>query len=89
MKSRWFSKRNEMPEELVDMPKENSDILYAVFSLEEKYRIPIHLFYYEGYSIREIAEILKIPTATVGTRLKRGREQLKKLLGSEDCLENE
>lgn len=89
VKSRWFSKRNEMPEELVDMPKENSDILYAVFSLEEKYRIPIHLFYYEGYSIREIAEILKIPTATVGTRLKRGREQLKKLLGSEDCLENE
>ena len=89
VKSTWFSKRNEMPEELVDMPKENSDILYAVFSLKEKYRIPIHLFYYEGYSIREIAEILKIPTATVGTRLKRGREQLKKLLGSEDCLENE
>ena len=40
------------------------DVFYAllreenVFSLEEKYRIPIHLLYYEGYSIREIAEIL-------------------------------
>lgn len=89
MKSRWVSKRNEMPEDLSYLPKEYSDILHAVFLLDEKYRIPIHLFYYEGYSIREIAEILRVPSATIGTRLRRGREQLKNMLGSEDYLKGE
>lgn len=89
VKSSWFSKRNEMPENLSYMPKEYNEVLEAVFQLKEKYRLPIHLFYYEGYSIQEIAEIMKIPSATVGTRLKRGREKLRILLGSEDGFINE
>ncbi len=78
--SGWFSKRGEMPDDLSYLAKEDSDVLTAVLSLNIKYRIPIHLFYYEDYSIREIAKILKIPEATVGTRLRRGREKLKDLL---------
>lgn len=86
VKSSWFSKRKDMPEDLSYMPKEYNEVLEAVFQLKEKYRLPIHLFYYEGYSIQEIAKIMKIPPATVGTRLKRGREKLRTLLGSEDVL---
>ena len=52
----------------------------CVMKLEENYRAVIHLYYYEGYSIKEIASILKVPSATVGTRLKRGREKLRKML---------
>lgn len=89
VKSSWFVKRKEMPEDLSYLPKEYNDILQAVLSLDEKYRLPIHLFYYEGYSIREISQILKMPSATVGTRLKRGREQLKDLLGKENYLNDE
>ena len=39
----------------------------------------IHLFYYEGYSIKEISEILKLPASTVGAALP-GTEKLKELL---------
>ena len=49
-------------------------------SLEEKYRTIIHLYYYEDYSIKEIASILSLPRATVGTRLSRGRNILKTML---------
>lgn len=89
VKSNWFTKRKEMPEDLSYLPKEHNDILQTVLSLDEKYRLPIHLFYYEGYSIGEIAQILKMPSATVGTRLKRGREQLKKMFEREGYHENE
>ena len=45
----------------------------------------IHLYYYEGYTIKEIAKLLGLPAPTVGTRLSRGREKLRKLL-EEDIL---
>ena len=46
--------------------------------LPEKYRIVIHLFYYEDYSVREIAGILRITEANVKVRLSRGRRLLKR-----------
>ena len=54
-----------------------SDLFYAVMDLPKKYRLPIYLYYYEGYSTKEIAAIMKIPNGTVCTNLKRGRELLK------------
>ena len=60
------------------------DLFLAIMKLDKKYRIVIALFYYEGYSIHEIAEILKIPDATVGTRLRRARLLLKKWLKEDD-----
>lgn len=54
-----------------------SEILNCVFALPERYRTVIHLYYYEGYSIKEIASILKLPSATVVTRLARARNLLK------------
>ena len=66
--------------------KEDNELIKIVFTLPEKYRIPIHLFYYEEYSIKEIGDILNMPEATVKIRLKRGREKLSKILNKEDWL---
>lgn len=62
----------------------DSTVLTAVNSLPEHYRTVIHLFYYSGYRADEIGKILGIPTATVHTRLSRGRAKLKDLLGGSD-----
>ncbi len=81
LKTGWFRSRNPVPEDLSYLPKEESDVLQAVLALDKKYRIPIHLHYYEGYSIQEIATILEAKPATVGTWLARGRTLLKQMIG--------
>ncbi len=58
----------------------SGEVLQCVLNLDEKYRTVIHLYYYEGYSIKEIASILSLPQATVGTRLSRARGILKNML---------
>ena len=55
----------------------DSDLLQMVLALPEKYRIPIHLHYYEGYQVSEIAQILQLPVSTVKVQLMRGREKLR------------
>ncbi len=60
---------------------EEDDTLWAVLELPDRYKNCLYLFYYEDYSIREIAEILEEPENTVKTNLRRGREALKQLLG--------
>ena len=55
----------------------NLELKEALAALDEKYRIIMILFYSEGYRIREISDILKIPESTVKTRLQRGRESWK------------
>jgi len=55
----------------------HSDLFQAIMALDKKYRTVIVLYYCEGYSISEIAEILNIPTGTVGTRLDRARRKLR------------
>ena len=66
--------------------QEDTELLKMVLQLPEKYRIPIHLFYYEDYSIKQIADVLGLPEATVKIRLKRGREKLSKTLRKEEWL---
>ncbi len=63
--------------------KRHSDLFLAVMALPVKYRMPIYLHYYEGYSTEEIGEILKTPKGTVCTNLSRGRNLLKTLLEEE------
>ena len=58
----------------------------AVRNLPQKYAAVIHLYYYEGYSIKEIAELLGLPAPTVGTRLARGRDRLRQMLKEDDSL---
>lgn len=87
LKSPW-NKRAQMPDNLSCMPEQDARTLSAVLSLDEKYRIPIHLHYYEGYAINEIAELLGAKPATVGTWLARGRSLLKSIL-EEDANDRE
>ena len=42
--------------------------------------MPLVLHYMEGYSVADVAAVLRIPQGTVKTRLRRGREALKALL---------
>ena len=63
--------------------EEKSEVYYAVQSLPEKYRIPIHLFYYEDMSIAEIAKITGEKQSTVRSQLTRARDMLKKILKEE------
>ena len=59
---------------------EESELYDAVMSLGEKYRIVVHLYYYEQYSIKEIADILKIKETTIQTRLMRARAKIKSMV---------
>ena len=81
LRSHWFRKRTVLPENLSYLPPEDSDLLEAILKLDAKYRIPLHLHYYEGYSLKEIGSILGLRSATVGTRIHRGKELLKTMLG--------
>jgi len=81
LRSRWLRGRRPPPEDFAYLMEEESELLRAVMSLEDKYRLPIHLYYYEGYAIREIAQLLGDKPATVGTRLARGRELLRDRIG--------
>jgi len=63
----------------------NDDVYLAVMNLPEKYRIPIHLFYYEELSVAEIGMVLKVNKNTIATRLKRARETLKTNLHEGGC----
>ena len=53
-------------------------------ALDKRYRVPVLLYYYEGYSTPEIAELLGVPLNTVTTRLSRARAKLKNFLTEDD-----
>ena len=55
----------------------------AVMSLPDKYRITIHLYYYEDLSVDQIADLLHVKATTIQTRLARAREKLKAILGED------
>ena len=80
-KSPWKTKVDYyVPEKAVNhrgMDDEEQLVLDAVMKLKKKYREIVHLFYYEEYSAKEIAEILDINEGTVFKRLQRAREQIK------------
>lgn len=61
----------------------NAQILGLLVSLEEKYRIIIHLHYVEGYSTDEISAMLGISSANARKRLQRGRDMLRELYEKE------
>lgn len=83
LKSAWLRKTQTLTEDISYLPDEEAELISFVLALDERYRIPIHLFYYEGYRIEEIAALTGSKAATVGTRLARGRAQLKDMLGDD------
>ena len=67
-----------------DVPEEHREVLEAVTALPEKYREPVYLHYYEGYSAVEIGRILDKNPNTVYTLLTRAKKLLKDRLGGDD-----
>ena len=56
---------------------EQGELYEEVMALPEKYRTVLYLFYYEGYTVKEIAELLGIRVTAVTSRLSRARQKLK------------
>lgn len=63
--------------------EDNAQILGLLVSLDEKYRIIIHLHYVEGYSADEISSMLGLTSVAVRKRLQRGRDMLRELYEKE------
>ena len=63
--------------------KEPSGLREAIMALPDAYKTAVYLYYYEGYSTKEIAGLLGRPNETVKTWLKRARAQLKEQLGDD------
>lgn len=56
------------------------EVYGAVLSLPAKYRAVIHLYYFEGLSVAEMAKALELPEGTVKSQLSRGRALLRDML---------
>jgi len=70
-----------IPAPVADNPSDRysdpySDLYAALCALDEKYRLPVVLHYWEGFKTREIADLLSVPEGTIKTRLKTARKQL-------------
>lgn len=83
--SRSFWRKNTVPlEEYMETLEfesgESREIFREVMNLPETYRLVIHLYYYEDYSVREIGGILGLTESNVKVRLSRGRQLLRKAL---------
>ena len=72
-----------VPDDAAETERRGREMLACVRALPEKYAVVLHLHYYEGCGLREIGVMLRVPAATVGTRLARGRARLKALLEEE------
>lgn len=67
---------SECPEPVFLDPARQT-LYQEVMELPAKYRVPLYLYYYEGYSVNEIGELLELKASTVQTRLARARAKLK------------
>ena len=58
-----------------------NEVKEALFKLNKKQRLIVYLYYYEGYKVNEISNLLKINPSTIQTILNRSRIELKKFIG--------
>jgi len=83
--SSWFKRTEGLNDNLIAVENFGGEgILDEVMKLPVKYRTVIHLFYYCGYSINEIAGIEKLNPSTVKTHLSRARSILKNTIKADD-----
>lgn len=57
-----------------------TELYRAVMDLPAKYRLPLYLYYFEGYAVAEVGQLLDLNPSTVQTRLARARAKLKQEL---------
>ncbi len=84
-RSAWRRRRADWDEALAqkEEPSDGGFLWEAVAALPEKYRLCIHLFYYEDLPVARVAELLGQKESTVRTWLTRARQQLKDTLKGE------
>ena len=70
---------DDLPETPVFDSPGQGELFSAVMALPEQHRLALYLYYYEGYSTREIAALLGLTEAHVRTRLSRARNKLKEV----------
>lgn len=70
-----------------NISNEATEILDELSKLPDKFKIPVYLFYYDGYSSEEIGQMLHISSSAVRSRLQKAREQLKNVLSDERSVE--
>ena len=80
LKSAYFKNTAPLEGDFIDITKEDNEIIEAVLMLPLKYRSIVLLYYYEDYSIAEVANILNLKESTVGSQLSRARKLLKPIL---------
>ncbi len=78
-KSSWVRNTVELDENFVGETetKDENEVFDKVMNLPQEYRTVIYLFYYEGYKVKEISEMMNKTEGTIKTWLFRAREQLK------------
>ena len=74
----------QLPDTLPAPSPEEKEELEELWSLPPEERAAIHLFYYEGYSTQEIAQMTDVAPGTVRSRLSRAREKLRRLLSDDE-----
>ena len=84
-RSAWFRHEGsrsleELPEASVEFTPRDDTLISEVMNLPRKYREVILLYYYQGISLREIAQTQSINESTLSSRLKRARNKLKNKL---------
>lgn len=78
-----YDENQHVPEQIIEKDEDLENLLEACFELKEKDRLIIHLFYFEGYSLKEIAELLEMSLSAVKTRLSRARDTLREKVGGD------
>lgn len=81
--SAWFRRSvplEEYAEALEFESPEESELFLQVMALPKKYRVPVYLFYYEDYPVKEVAALCGLKESTVQTRLQRAREKLRQII---------
>lgn len=75
----WRKKQVAYDASVHDRGREETDnlLLRMVEELEEKYRLPVYLYYFEGYHSEEIAKMLRVNASTVRSRLAKARKILR------------
>lgn len=85
-RSKWFRHIDRritletIPETLMPLVQEDSDWINAIFSLPAKERQIIMLYYYEGMTLTEVAQVMEVSSATLSKRLKKIRIKLKQYM---------
>lgn len=77
------SEQDNLRDEVLAEMEDHTDVYAAVLELPKDYRTVVHLYYYEGYSVKEIATIVAATESAVKSRLFRARDMLHERLKGE------